>query len=147
LRFDCTAQKAEDALNAGIAARNDIPKRMMKEFDSSLEELRGFKQRCLAYTFHIRESNICKMLRSSIKSGKKPNPVLVVELKELLKKDLKNQGENNCLQQAINLLDKNIYQFLQVYFVKPPKKTNTLDMYFNDSIPANVKTVWTITSK
>jgi hypothetical protein len=147
LRFEATARKADLALKAASDARKDVPENLLPEFDKGVTELKGFKQRCLAYTYHIRESNICLILRQSIEKTGKADEKLVTELKQLLEKDRINQGRGNLLSPAIDLLNKDIRKFLAVYFIKPDLTNAKVDMYFNDSIPANVKTVWTITSK
>lgn len=145
LRFEYAAKRAQEAIKAASDARGEVPQKLLKEFDAGVEELKGFRQRCLAYSFHIRESNICKMLRNS--KNKIRNEDLITELKGLLQKDYENQGKGSFLKPAIELLDKDVSAFLNRYFLPPGNYKNTLDFYFNDSIPANVKTVWTITSK
>ncbi len=145
LRFDCTAQKAQLAIDAGNAARGEVPEALLKEFDAGLDELKGFRLRCLAYVYHIRESNICKMLRTS--TNESANEALIAELKDLLRKDHENQGSGSVMDPAIKLLDRDVEAFLGQYFLPPVNSTNTLHFYFNDSIPAHLKTVWTLTSR
>lgn len=146
LRFEATARKVDQALVAASYARKDVPKKYLSEFDMGVKELMGFKQRCLAYTYHIRETNLCKMMRRSLEKMGKVNDANLTELRATLLKDQQNQGEGNLLIPAIKLLDKDVKGFLMNYFNKPLPSGVKADMYFNDSIPPDVKTVWTITS-
>jgi hypothetical protein len=86
------------------------------------------------------------MRHSLIKTGKVNNTNLT-ELKAILIKDQQNQGEGNLLGPAIELLDKDLESFLKKYFNIPAPTGVKAHMYFNDSLPPDVKTVWTITSK
>lgn len=147
LRFEATARKVDQALVAATDARNDVPEKYLAEFDMGVKELIGFKQRCLAYTYHIRETNLCKMMRRSIEKTGKVNEANITELRTILLKDQQNQGAGNLLTPAIELLDKDLKSFLMKYFNKPIPSGVKADMYFNDSLPPEVKTVWTITSQ
>jgi hypothetical protein len=147
LRFEATARKVDQALIAAVDARKDVPKKYLSEFDMGVKELIGFKQRCLAYTYHIRETNLCNMMRHSLDKTGKVNNANLTELRAILIKDQQNQGEGNFLTPAIKLLDKDLKSFLKRYFCIPVPTGVNADMYFNDSIPPYVKTVWTITSK
>ena len=147
LRFEATARKVDQALVAAANARKDIPTKYLAEFDVGVNELNGFKQRCLAYTYHIRETNLCKIMRRSLEKTGKLNEANLTELRATLLKDQQNQGAGNLLAPAIELLNKDLKGFLKKYFNKPESTGVKADMYFNDSLPPNVKTVWTITSK
>ncbi len=147
LRFEATALKVDQALVAAADARKDVPTKYIAEFDMGVKELIGFKQRCMAYTYHIRETNLCKIMRISIKKTDKVNDANLKELRATLLKDQQNQGAGNLLAPAIELLDKDLKSFLKQYFNKPLPSGLKADMYFNDSLPPDVKTVWTVTSK
>lgn len=145
LRFEYTARRAQEAIKAASDARGEVPQKLLKEFDAGVEELKGFRQRCLAYSFHIRESNICKMLRNS--TNEAANEALIAELKGVLRKDHENQGSGSQMESAMQLLDRDVKAFLSQYFLPPVNPAKNLHFYFNDSIPAHLKTVWTLTSK
>lgn len=147
LRFEATARKVDQALVAAEKARIDVPTKYLAEFDMGVKELKGFKQRCLAYTYHIRETNLCKIMRRSFYKTGKVNVANFTELRAILLKDQQNQGHGNLVAPAIELLNKDLKGFLKKYFNTPESTGIKADMYFNDSLPPNVKTVWTITSK
>jgi hypothetical protein len=147
LRFEATARKVDQALVAAEEARKEVPTKYLAEFDMGVKELKGFKQRCLAYTYHIRETNLCKIMIRSLEKTGKVNEANLTELRATLLKDQHNQGHGNLLAPAIELLDKDLKGFLKKYFNTPESTGVKADMYFNDSLPPNVKTVWTITSK
>jgi hypothetical protein len=146
LRFEATARKIDMALVAADDARKGIPMELLREFDQGVEELTGFKQRVLAYAYHIRETNLCNFMRRSIEKNGKVNETNLKELKTILLKDQQNQGKGNLLEKPILLLDKDLKAFLQIYFNNAYTSGKEIPMYFNDSIPPDVKTVWTITS-
>ena len=147
LRFEATARKIDQSLAAAADARKDVPKKYLAEFDMGVNELIGFKQRCLAYTYHIRETNLCKIMRRSIEKTGKVNDANLTELRTILIKDQQNQGAGNLIAPAIEMLDKDVRKFLNTYFNKPKSSGVKADMYFNESLPPNVKTVWTVTSQ
>ena len=147
LRYEATARKIDQALVYANEARENVPKEYLSEFEMSIKELEGFRQRVLAYAFHIRETNLCNMMRATFEKTGKVNESNLKELRTILLKDQQNQGGENEVGKAIDLLDKDLKKFLMVYFNKPIPSGVKADFYFNDSLPSNVKTVWTVTSQ
>ncbi|MCK9404416.1 MAG: hypothetical protein M0Q26_13580 [Chitinophagaceae bacterium] len=147
LRYEATAKKIDKALEYAREARENVPKEFLTEFDMSVKELKGFRQRVLAYAYHIRETNLCKIMRQSLGKTGKVNEANLSELRTILLNDQQNQGTENYIAQAIELLDKDLKKFLNVYFNKPKPSGVKADMYFNESLPPEVKTVWTVTSQ
>jgi hypothetical protein len=147
LRYAATARKIDQALVYAHEAHENVPKEFLSEFEMSIKELEGFRQRVLAYAYHIRETSLCNMLRHSFEKTGKVNDANLSELRAILVKDQQNQGGENEIGKAIDLLDKDLKKFLDVYFNAPIPTGLKADMYFNDSLPPNVKTVWTVTSQ
>jgi len=147
LRYEATARKIDQALVYANEARENVPKEYLSEFEISIKELEGFRQRVLAYAYHIRETNLCNMMRATFEKTGKVNETNLKELRTILLKDQQNQGGENEVGKAIDLLDKDLKKFLMVYFNKPIPTGVKADFYFNDSLPSNVKTVWTVTSQ
>lgn len=147
LRYEATARKIDQALVYANEARENVPKEYLSEFEMSIKEVEGFRQRVLAYAYHIRETNLCNMMRVTFEKTGKVNESNLKELRTILLKDQQNQGGENEIGKAIDLLDKDLKKFLLVYFNKPLPTGVKADMYFNDSLPTNVKTVWTVTSQ
>lgn len=112
-----------------------------------VNELFEFKRRVLAYAYHIRETNLSNIMRRSLFAAGSVKEENLNELKELLIKDKENQGEPNFMGQAIDLLNKDLNEFLKVYFNEPVTKGIVPHFYINDSLPPDVKTVWSITSQ
>lgn len=132
-RFDATAQKIDKALVAAKEASNDVPKEFQVEFARSVKELEGLRQRVLAYVYHIRETNLCNMMRHSLDKKGVVNDANLNELKEVLLKDQQNQGTENPIGLAIGLLEKDMNMFLKTYFI--------------DSEPSGSRNVWSVTSQ
>ena len=147
LRYEATARKIDQALVYANEARENVPKEYLSEFEMSIKELEGFRQRVLAYAYHIRETNLCNMMRCSLEKTEKVKEENLRELREILIKDQQNQGAENSIGQAINLLDKDLKKFLKTYFNDAKLSGVKADMYFNESLPPEVKTVGTFTSK
>ena len=61
------------------------------------------------------------------------NAANLAELKTILLKDQQNQGSENNIGQAVDLLDKDFKKFLKTYF--------------NESAPSGLRNVWTVTSQ
>ena len=97
------------------------------------KELEGFRQRVLAYVYHIRETHLCKLMRHSFEKTGNVNQVNLTELRIILLKDQQNQGTANPVGQAIELLDKDSDAFLKTYF--------------NESKPSGLRAVWSVTSQ
>jgi len=71
LRYEATARKIDQALEYAKEARENVPKEYLSEFEISIKELEGFRQRVLAYAYHIRETNLSNMMRATFeKTGK-----------------------------------------------------------------------------
>jgi len=147
LRFEATSRKINKALLVATDVRDQIPHNLLNDFDAGVRELYEFNRRVLAYAYHIRETNLCNIMRRSISATGTVKEENLIELKELLITDKQNQGEPNFLAQAIDLLNKDLNEFLKVYFNEPLKIEFVPHFYINDSLPPNVKTVWSITSQ
>jgi hypothetical protein len=133
LRYEATSRKIDKALGYAKEARENVPGEFLTEFDMSVKELEGFRQRVLAYAYHIRETNLSNMMRRSMEENGKVDDAYLVELRTVLIKDQQNQGPENSIGQAIELLDKDYRKFLKTYF--------------NESAPSGLKNVWTVTSQ
>ncbi|NEW81605.1 MAG: hypothetical protein GZ094_04480 [Mariniphaga sp.] len=99
----------------------------------SVKELEGFRQRVLAYVYHIRETNLCKLLMHSFEKTGNVKEVNLTELRMILLEDQQNQGDADPVGQAIELLDKDPEAFLKTYF--------------NESKPSGLRAVWSVTSQ
>lgn len=143
LRFDMTADKITQALAVADSVKEGIPAEFVEDFNQGVEELKGFRQRVVAYVCHIRETNISSMLREQLSRSGEINTSLVAELKEVLLRDKENQEDSKLIDEALALLDKNPKEFLEVYFIQ----------YIDGSeqpehlLPADWGSVWSLTSK
>ena len=133
LRYSATAKMIDKALGCAKEARVHVSREYLFEFDMSIKELEGFRQRVLAYAYHIRETNLCKLMRYSLEKTGNLKEENLSELRMTLIKDQQNQGAENSIDQAIDLLDKDQNKFLKTYF--------------NESKPSGLRTVWSVTSQ
>ena len=133
LRFEATSQKIDQALVYAQDARGNIPKEFLSVFNLGVKELEGFRQRVLSYAYHIRETNLCNMMRQSLEKTGKVNEANLNELRTILLKDKQNQRDESVISQAIDLLDKDLPTFLK--------------SYFNESKPSGLRKNDTITSQ
>lgn len=135
LEFEQSATKAREAIQAGNSIKNEVPEKFRMVLDSSIEELGEFRIRVLAYAYHLRETNLANLIRSSIEMGLpvKNRMKNIEELKSVLLKDQANQGYAEPVSSAIKLLNEDPNRFLNTYFL-PSKKSK-------------LRNVWTITSQ
>jgi len=133
LRYEATSKKIDKALVYAKEARKEIPEEYISEFDMGVKELEGFRQRVLSYAYHIRETNLCIIMRNSLEKTGEIKKLNLTELRSVLLKDQQNQGSGNSIVMAIDLFDKDSKEFL--------------DKYFIESNSSEIKSTWTVTSK
>ncbi|MHB8581534.1 MAG: hypothetical protein ACYDA4_16950 [Ignavibacteriaceae bacterium] len=144
LRFEQAATKMQQAIATAKVVRDKVPEKFKGVFDKSIEELIGFKVRTLAYAYHLRETNLANLIRSSIKMGLpiKNRTENIAELRAILLKDQENQENSEPIAMAIKLLDKNLNKFLKTYFL-PSQPAN----FKGDIFSAKNKKLWDLTSQ
>jgi hypothetical protein len=135
LRFEQSALLMLQAINTADSVKDIVPAKYKSEFAESIKELREFRKRVLAYSYHLRETNLTDNIRSSmkLKLPKKEMMNNIAELRTVLLKDQENEGVNEPVTSAVKMLDQNLNKFLKTYFI-PSKATN-------------LKGDWSITSK
>lgn len=134
LRCQKCATLMQQAIATAQSVQDSVPEKFRQEFNESIDELSGFRTRVLAYVYHLRETNLADLIRSSI-NMKLPVAMRmknVAELREILLKDQENQGRKEPIASAIKLLDEDLNKFLNTYFLP--------------SAPSNQRGVWSITS-
>jgi hypothetical protein len=127
LRCERAAGKMHQAIEAGGAIRRKIPAPFGDAFNTSIEELIGFRVRLLAYAYHLRETNLADLLRGSIKAGLPVRIENIDELKTILIKDQENQGSAEPIASALKMLDEDLGKFLNTYFL-PSRPTGARDI-------------------
>ncbi|MGH2645083.1 MAG: hypothetical protein ACRDE2_14105, partial [Chitinophagaceae bacterium] len=135
LEFEQSATKAWEAIQAGNSIKNKVPEEFRIDLDKSIEELGEFRVRVLAYAYHLRETNLADLIRSSIEMGLPVENRMknIAELKSILLKDQKNQDYAEPISSAIKLLNEDPDKFFKIYFL-PSKKSK-------------LRNNWTITSQ
>ena len=138
IRFDLAAVKMEEAIGVATSIRKAIPQQYLSIFDKGVEELSDFRKRCLAFAYHLRETNLATLIRTSIKNGLpvEQRNENIAELREMLLKDQANQNRDEPIAGGLKLLDKDVKKFLDTYFL--PAKT-TIKSEWNNN--------WSITSE
>ena len=127
LRFEQAALKMKEAIEVGNGVRDNIPAQFRDVFDASIEEMIGFRVRLLAYAYHLRETNLADLIRSSIEKGLPVKQVNVEELKAILLNDQANQGLAEPIASALKMLDADMNGFLKTYFL-PSNPTGSKDV-------------------
>jgi hypothetical protein len=72
----------------------------------------------LAQSYHLRETNLNEVIRTSQKLGLPVKNVNVNELRAIPSKDQQNWGNAQPLGAANELSDKNLNNFLTTYFLR-----------------------------
>lgn len=135
LRFEQSATKMGEAIRVAEKIKDQIPKEFRKSLDKSLEESSQFRVRVLAYVYHLKETNLTNLIRSSVEMGlpAKNRMNNIAELKSVLLKDQENQGCAEPIASAITLLNEDLDRFLNIYFV--PSKKSTLKYSWSITSP------------
>lgn len=126
LQCALAADKMEAALNIGRHISNRIPDALQKDFAAGLDELDGFRRRALSYVYHLRETNLTKILRDT-RNQNLPFPTNVLhELEDVLQQDQANMQTESILAPALQLLRHDPQSFVQQYFLVPETNGNPL---------------------
>jgi len=141
LRFEQMAGKLEEAIETAESVQNKIPKSHQTSFGESIEELKAFRIRILAYAYHLRETNLANLIRGASHYGLEINKKNVEELRAVMLKDQKNMGSEEPMGAAIRMLDTDLKKFLKTYFLPWAQSDKNQD-WADWGSAAN----WTITS-
>ena len=117
IRFEQTAGKLEQAIQAAESVKNIIPNPFQTTFGKSIEELKAFRIRVLAYAYHLRETNLANLIRGASQYGLEINKKNIEELRGLMVKDQQNMGTEEPMGSAIRMLDTDLKKFLKTYFL------------------------------
>ena len=141
IRFEQTASKLEASLQAAEAVQSKVPEQYQSTFAKSIEELKAFRVRVLAYAYHLRETNLANLIRGGAQQGLETNQENIRELRAVMVKDQQNMGSKEPLETAIQMLDEDLEKFLKTYFL-PSTKSDKHQDWADWGSAAN----WTITS-
>lgn len=133
LRFENSAKKIEKALLIANEIKDKVPAKYADHFNSSIKELTELRKSILSYVYHIRETNLCVVMRSSLKDTRQVKKSNIEELKSVLLKDIENQGTSEFIGPALELLNTDVNKFLNTYFIVVAS--------------TGEKSVWSVTSK
>ena len=143
LRFKAAADCAAAALEAAGRVADKVPAEYSGNFRKGMEELAGMRQRMMAYVYHIRETNLCSMLRSKLAETGETDGALLQELNRILKEDNENQGGSDAMAEAIDMLEEAPEAFLEKYFRQYADSEEVPEHL----LPADWGNVWSLTSK
>ncbi|MBE0698992.1 MAG: hypothetical protein IH586_18900, partial [Anaerolineaceae bacterium] len=115
LRCEMAAERFQEALDLGGSVVSGIPADLRNHFVANLAELEGMRVRALAYAFHIRASNLARILRREREQGRAYPQRLLDELGDVLRADQANMPEPQYLQAALDLSEEDVDAFLEKY--------------------------------
>jgi len=117
LRCSLAAEKMSQSLEIADSIKNKMPLEFAIVFAEGIKELNEFRRRAISYVYHIRETNLAAIMRTYIINNNCNVPIyLIEELLSTLRKDALNQEDNSEIAPAIELLEKDVKKFLDVYF-------------------------------
>ncbi len=120
LRCELAAERMEKALEIGRECQSAAPTVFASNFKQNLLELDGMRQRTRAYAYHIRETNLAHVMRLSREQGLPIPASIRDEMLRVLEADQHNQGQDEPIAKAIDLLRRNMNEFLEQYFKVVP---------------------------
>jgi hypothetical protein len=141
MRFEQTAGKLEEAIQAAESVQSKIPNSFQTTFGKSIEELKAFRIRVLAYAYHLRETNLANLIRGGSQYGLEINKNNIGELRAVMVKDQQNMGSEEPMGTAIRMLETDLKKFLETYFLPWAQSDKNQD-WADWGSAAN----WTITS-
>lgn len=117
LQCELAADRIREALALGESIRERVPTRLRGDFEAGLRDLRAWRQRALSYAYHIRETNLTRIMRERFKEEQPVPEHVLRELKGVLTADMENQGKKEPCSSAIRLLDTDPQKFAGTYFL------------------------------
>lgn len=117
LRCGYSADLLRQAIAAGNTVRSQVPEALRATFDKGMGELDGFRVRMLAYSYHLKETNLADDIRTAKAQNMPVRQDNVDELRKTLLEDQKNQGSAEPIGAAVKLLDTDLDKFLATYFL------------------------------
>ncbi len=117
LRCDLAAERMSRALALGQRVRPELPQQLQADYAEDLKQLAGFKQRTLAYVYHLRETNLARIMRGLREKGTPVPDRMRQEMAAVLKADQQNEQQAEPFGQALALLASDEDAFLKTYFI------------------------------
>jgi hypothetical protein len=117
LRCDLAADQMGQALELGQKIESRVPQQFRADYAEGLRQLAGFRQRARSYAYHLRETNLTRMMRGLREKGEPIPEPLVRQITAVLKADQQNQQQTEPIGEALALLASDVDAFLQKYFV------------------------------
>ena len=117
LRCRLCADELQRAMDIGGPLPAKLAAPLAGPLTRQLEELAAWRQRALSYASHLRETNLCAILRGQLEQGRTPSPHVLDELRGVLREDLRNQHSEEPCRSALALLDGDLEAFLERYFL------------------------------
>jgi hypothetical protein len=117
LRLQLAAERMASALALGEKIASALAAEIRAPFVRGLEDLAGWRQRTLAYVYHVRATNLSALLRRLREQGRPAPEHLVRELVSVLEADRDNMKSAEPLTAALQLLQADLDAFLKTYFL------------------------------
>jgi hypothetical protein len=117
LRCDLAADRMGKALEVGQSIEPRMPQQFRLDYAEDLKQLAGFRQRTLSYVYHLRETNLARMMRALRDKGEPIPDLMRREMTAVLKADQQNEQQAEPIGAALALLAADPDAFLKTYFV------------------------------
>ena len=114
LRCDLAARRMTEAIEIGPGLAKNLEGSLSRSMDSQLTDIASLRQRTLSYVYHIRETNLTRLLRRELDDGKPVPQHIVGELRGVLESDIDNGSTDSS--PALELLDANPHEYTRRYF-------------------------------
>ncbi|HNT36943.1 MAG TPA: hypothetical protein PKH07_18280, partial [bacterium] len=122
LQCEMAAETLKKAIALGKTIR--VPDTLSEDFNQTLTDLDGWRKRTLSYAYHLRETNLARMMRMHSEKGQEIPEKMLSEMRAILQADLENQDGAEPCRKALELLEKDLAEFLRTYFVVPEPATD-----------------------
>ena len=124
LRCELAAERmaAGLAVAAEIGAEGGLPAAWAADFARNVQELKELRRRTVAYVLHLRETNLAATMRVCRARGRPISERTLAELQAALEADQANQGQPEPVGGALQLMRRDVDEFLETYFTEVPDR-------------------------
>jgi hypothetical protein len=118
LQCELCAQRIGECLELAESIRERVPPERQNGFALMVRDFGEWRRRTLSYVYHLRETNLAMILRGHLQKGKEAPVHVIEELREILRRDMENQGQSEPCFSALALLEKDPARFVETYFIE-----------------------------
>jgi len=116
LQCQIAADRMLETYQVGKSIEKSVPKELRDWVTANVNEVGEWRRKTLSFAYHIRETNLTQIIRQCHNDNLQTPEHVIQELKDILKADIENQGQNEPCASALALLTSDPREFVKKYF-------------------------------